>query len=230
MAETIWEYSNKQVKAENSFFAQLKDVNILVRSNQDKLSEHRIIKEEKNIPKDAVMVQLNPVFDLVPLAHHQTQISTSPIHKKYIFNNETVLRSYGKGNGHLLPYLLYQMALKSDHAHTTIAYLNDESLSIIFYSNGKCMLANSFDIKDTKELIYFFTSIANQHGLSINAIHFKLYSSIEASVIKGISNDYIPHLEIVKPELPYEADQMPPYSAESFLLLQLGACELPEEL
>lgn len=230
MAETIWEYSNKQVKAKNAFFAQLKDVNILVRSSQGKLSEHRIVREEKNIPKDAVIVPLNPVFDLVPLAHHQSQISNSPIHKKYIFTKETVLRSYGKGNDHILPYLLYQLALKSEHDHTAIAYLNEESLSIIFYSNGKCMLANSFDIKDPKELIYFFTSVANQHGLSINAIHFKLYSSIESDAIKRISNDYIPHLEIVKPELPYEADQMPPYSAESFLLLKLGECELPEEL
>ena len=230
MSETIWEFSNKQVKAKNSFFAQLKDVNILVRSSQGKLSEHRIIREEKNIPKDAVMVELNPVFDLVPLAHHQSQISTTPIHKKYIFNKETVLRIYGKGNDQILPYLLYQLALKSEHDHTAIAYLNEESLSIIFYSNGKCMLANSFEIKDTKEIIYFFTSVANQHGLSINAIHFKLYSSIETTVIKRISNDYIPHLEIVKPELPYEADQMPPYSAESFLLLKLGECELPEEL
>jgi len=75
------------------------------------------------------------------------------------------------------------------------AYFSKNYLTLVYLSNKQCYLANSFVIRDISEIVYFFTSVANQHGKSINDIHFEVYSSLEEKEIKAITEDYIPNIE-----------------------------------
>jgi len=56
MAENIWQFSDKEIKAESSFFALLDDVQIVLKSAKGKISEHHITKNSEEIPSECPLL------------------------------------------------------------------------------------------------------------------------------------------------------------------------------
>ena len=228
MAETLWQHADNNLQSQTTWFTILNDVQIVLGTAQDKIAIHNIVANELSIPANATLLNFSPSFDLVPNQYPDAAVMQRKVANKHQFLPEIIIRSYTNENDHLLPYVLLQQALKSEHKHTVEAHASDTNLTLVFVSEGQCMLANSFTIKDIKEVVYFFTQISNQHGLSISDIHFNIHTSLEQSEILRNTQDYITNLEFVVPNLPYQAHQMPPYAAETYLLYLLSQCELPE--
>ena len=176
MAETLWQHADNNLQSQTTWFTILNDVQIVLGTAQDKIAIHNIVANELSIPANATLLNFSPSFDLVPNQYPDAAVMQRKVANKHQFLPEIIIRSYTKENDHLLPYVLLQQALKSEHKHTVEAHASDTNLTLVFVSEGQCMLANSFTIKDIKEVVYFFTQISNQHGLSISDIHFNIHT------------------------------------------------------